>query len=284
MAKVADQSDGSAVLETLKNLVGSGRIKVVDLTHPLSESTPVIELPEPFVNTPGFSRRELARYDERGPWFYWNAFQVGEHAGTHFDAPVHWITGRALADVGQVPAAHLIGPAVVIDKRAECERDPDYLLTKADVESFEREHGRLPEKGWLLFQSGWSGRHADARRFLNAATDGPHWPGPAPECAQWLASERNILGLGAEAVGIDAGIAHSFDTPYPAHHYLLGAGKYGLAALANLDQLPATGAILIATPLRIAGGSGSPMRALALVAANVPTFEKDFRQSSSIPS
>jgi kynurenine formamidase len=255
----------STALDALSTLLAADDVQVIDLTHPLSERTPVIDLPEPFTNTPGFTRRELARYDERGSWFYWNAFESAEHVGTHFDAPVHWITGRDGHDVASIPPGRLVGPAVVIDKREEVERDPDNLLTVDDIKAFEAQHGPLPEGGWLLMRTGWADRHDDAEMFLGADDDGPHWPGPSPECARWLADETSLLGFGSEAVGIDAGIAYGFDPPYPAHHHLLGADKYGLASLANLEELPAVGSILIAAPLRIAGGSGSSMRALALV-------------------
>src|SRR5438093_12651722 len=118
-------------METLASLIqglADGSIAVVDLTQPLSEETPLIQLPEPFVNTPGWKQHELSRYDERGPAWYWNSFEGGEHVGTHFDAPIHWITGRDRDDVSQIPPHRLIGPAVVIDKSAQAEGDPDYLL------------------------------------------------------------------------------------------------------------------------------------------------------------
>lgn len=256
---------GAAALGTLVEALADGSVEVVDLSHPLGEQTPVIDLPPPFANTPGFRLRELCRYDERGPAWYWNAVEAAEHVGTHFDAPIHWITGRDGDDVASVPPRRLIGPAVVIDRTAEAAIDPDYLLTVENVQAFEAEHGPLPEGGWLLFRTGWGARHHDRAAFLNTDKRGPHWPGPSPELARWLAEKTSLLGFGAEPVGIDAGIAHSFDPIYPTHHYLLGAGKYGLASVANLDLLPPTGAVVIAAPLKIAGGSGSSARILALV-------------------
>jgi kynurenine formamidase len=245
--------------------LASGAARVVDLTQPLSESTPVIRLPEPFANTPGLTRRTLSRYDDAGPAWAWDTLEIGEHAGTHFDAPIHWITGRDGEDVGSVPASKLVGPAAVIDKSAEAAEDPDYLLTVADVEAWEAEHGRLPEGGWLLLRTGWDARAADAEQFLNVSDGQPHTPGPDAECARWLAQERPIVGFGVETVGTDAGGAGGFDPPFPAHSYLLGAGKYGLTQLANLAELPPTGALLIVAPLRLVDGTGSPARALALV-------------------
>jgi kynurenine formamidase len=240
-------------------------VRIVDLTHPLDETTPVVDLPPQWEQIPGFSRRELSNFDERGPVSYKNEFTVGEHVGTHFDAPCHWVTSRDGEDVSQVPASRLVGPAVVIDRTAEAADDPDYLLTVEDVKAFERDHGQLPDGGWLLFRTGWSARAGDRDAFVNKDERGAHTPGPDAECARWLAEETPLVGFGTECIGTDAGQAHSFDPPFPVHHHLLGAGKYGLASLANLDQLPATGAIVIAAPLRITRGSGSPMRALALV-------------------
>ncbi len=237
--------------------------RVVDLTQPLSERTPVLRLPEPFVNTPGLSRRELSRFDERGPAWAWSVLEVGEHVGTHFDAPIHWITGRDGEDVASVPVERLVGPAVVIDQSAEAAADPDHLLTVADVRAFEAEHGPLPEGGWLLLRTGWDARAHDQEAFLN----GGHTPGPDAECARWLAQETPIVGIGVETVGTDAGAAGGFEPPFPVHAYFLGAGKYGLTQLANLAELPPAGALLVVAPLKLVDGTGSPARVLAFVRA-----------------
>ncbi|HZD65329.1 MAG TPA: cyclase family protein [Acidimicrobiales bacterium] len=253
------------VLADLLGAVVAGDVQVVDLTAPLSGTTPVIKLPEPFVDTPGFRLEELSRYDERGPAWYWNAFQAGEHVGTHLDVPVHWATGRDGADVTQVPLANLVAPAAVIDHREACAENPDFLLEVAHVRAWEDAHGPLPAGGWLLYRTGWDARAHDQDAFLNADDKGPHTPGVSAACARWLAEETPIVGLGVETVGIDAGAAHAFDPPFPCHAFLLGAGKYGLTQLANLAHLPPTGAVLVAAPLPIEGGSGSPTRVLALV-------------------
>jgi kynurenine formamidase len=257
----------TAVTDAVQALVAAlaaGQVEVVDLTQPLSEATPVLRLPEPFANTPRFRLHELSRYDDRGPAWYWNAFEGGEHTGTHFDAPIHWVTGQQLDDVSQVPPARLVGPAVVLDHADRAAADPDHLLGIEDVEAFEAEHGPVPDGAWLLYRTGWDARADDEAAFLNADATGPHTPGIDTACARWLA-ERPILGIGVETVGTDAGAAHSFDPPFPCHTFLLGAGRYGLTQLANLDRLPPTGALVIAAPLRIVRGSGSPARVLALV-------------------
>ena len=252
-------------VQALVDALAAGEVEVVDLTQPLSQDTPILRLPEPFANTPRFRLRELSRYDERGPAWYWNAFEGGEHTGTHLDAPVHWVTGRQLDDVSELPPERLIGPAVVIDHAEQAAADPDHLLRVEDIEAFEAEHGRLPEGGWLLYRTGWDARAQDEAAFLNADEGGPHTPGVDPACARWLAAERPLLGLGVETVGTDAGAAHSFEPPFPCHAALLGAGKYGLTQLQNLRRLPPAGAVLVTAPLPIVGGSGAPARVLALV-------------------
>jgi kynurenine formamidase len=138
------------------------------------------------------------------------------------------------------------------------------LLTAEDVRAFE-ETTKLPRNGWLLFRTGWGARHEDPAAFLSTDEQGSHWPGVTPECAEYIAKETTLRGFGCEQVGTDAGLAYGFDPPYPMHHFLLGSGKYGLASLANLERLPLDGAFLIAAPLRIEGGSGSPCRVIALI-------------------
>jgi kynurenine formamidase len=252
-------------LSSLVEALAGGTVEVVDLTQPLTEATPIIQLPPPFANTPGWKLHEISRYDDRGPAWYWNAFEGGEHVGTHLDAPIHWVTGRERDDVSQVPVGRLIGPAVVIDKTTEAAADPDFLLSIDDIRAFEAEHGPLPDGGWLLYRTGWDARAQDQQAFLNANETGPHTPGIAIDCARWLAEESPVVGIGVETVGTDAGAAHSFDPPFPCHAFMLGANKYGLTQLANLAKLPPTGAVLIVAPLKIVKGSGSPVRALALV-------------------
>jgi kynurenine formamidase len=254
--------------ETVASLIealGSGAVEVVDLTQPLNERTPVIQLPEQFAQTPAVKRHEISSYDERGPAWAWYWLEIGEHTGTHFDAPIHWISGRDSRDVSQVPPRHLVAPAVVIDRSAESAENPDYLLTADDVRAFEDEHGPLPEGGWLLLRTGWDARAQDAESFLGAQDGNPHSPGFDVECARWIAEESPLVGVGVETVGIDAGAAAEFDPPFPAHYYLMGAGKYGVTQLANLGALPPTGALLFVAPLKLTGGTGSPVRAFALV-------------------
>lgn len=253
------------VLETLVQALADGRVQVVDLTAPLSSETPILMLPPEFGQTANFALEEISAYDDRGPAWYWNNFRTGEHTGTHFDAPNHWVTGRDLDDVASVPPARLVGAAAVVDLSAEAAADPDFVLERHHLRAWESEHGPLPKGGWLLYRTGWDARSASQRDFLNADETGPHTPGVSPACARWLAEESPIVGLGVETVGTDAGAAHSFSPPFPCHAAMMGSGKYGLTQLQNLASLPPTGAVIVVAPLRIVRGSGSPARVFALV-------------------
>ncbi|WP_285017282.1 cyclase family protein [Novosphingobium sp. fls2-241-R2A-195] len=252
------------VLASLAHALTAGDITVVDLTQTLSEDTPLLVLPEPFGQTAAFSREEISRYDERGVAWHWNNFTVGEHTGTHFDAPVHWVSGKDLPDntVDKVPPQKLVAPAVVLDFSVECAANPDFLLTAEHIKVWEAEHGAIPAGAWVLFRTDWSKLDVDA--YTNRKEDGAHTPGPDASAIQYIL-DRDALGFGVETIGTDAGQAHLLEPMYPAHTLLHGAGKYGLQCLENLDKLPATGAIVIASPLKILGGSGSPLRVLALV-------------------
>ncbi|HNP71491.1 MAG TPA: cyclase family protein [Kouleothrix sp.] len=258
----------SQLLSQLVAELQAGTLKVVDLTQPLGPNTPVIGLPPIFASSPGVTIEQISRYDAPGPGWYWNTLQLGEHTGTHFDAPVHWVTGKDLPDnrCDTIPARRFVGPACVIDVSADAAADADFLLTPERILAWEAEHGRIPTGAWVLLRTDWSKR-TDPAAFLNVGADGPHSPGFAKAASEFLASERDILGVGVETVGTDAGQAGTFDPPFPNHTIMHGAGKFGLASLCNLDQLPATGAVVIAAPLKIVDGSGSPLRVLAIAPA-----------------
>jgi kynurenine formamidase len=259
------------VATTLTRLVEdlvSGRLTIVDLTQPLGPDTPVIGLPPIFAASPGVTIDVISKYDERGPAWYWNTLRLGEHTGTHFDAPIHWITGKDLPQnaCDTIPAGRFVGPACVIDVERDVEANPDFLVTRDRLSQWESAHGRIAAGSWVLLRTGWS-RRTDAASFLNAAADGPHSPGFDADTSRVLAHDRDVLGVGVETIGTDAGQAATFDPPFPNHTIMHGAGKFGLASLCHLDRVPATGAVVIAAPLKIVGGSGSPVRVLAIVPA-----------------
>ena len=249
------------LLAQLADALVRGAVKVVDLTQPLGPATPVIGLPAIFAASPGVTIDEISRYDQRGPGWYWNTLRFGEHTGTHFDAPVHWVTGKDLPNnaCDTIPAQRFVGPACVIDASA----DVDFLLTPELIEAWERQHGRIPAGAWVLLRTGWS-RRTDPKEFLNVAADGPHSPGFRADASRMLAHQRDVLGVGVETIGTDAGQAGTFDPPFPNHTIMHGAGKFGLASLCNLDRLPPTGSVVIAAPLKVVRGSGSPVRVIAI--------------------
>jgi kynurenine formamidase len=256
----------AGILTELAEALASGAVEVIDLAHPLEPATPIISLPPQFGQSAPFRSERISEYDSRGPAWAWSNISLGEHTGTHFDAPVHWITGKDLAcnALDTIPARRFVAPANVIDCATACDADPDFLLTPERIQAWEAQHGRIEAGSWLLLRSGWSRRtHADS--FLNADTSGAHSPGPSPEAVRFLVNQRDVIGFGTETVGTDAGQAFRFDPPFPCHAGMHGANKFGLASLTNLDKLPPKGAILITAPLKITGGTGSPCRVLALV-------------------
>jgi len=257
----------SRILSELSGALTNGGVRVVDLSQTLSSRFPQIVLPPEFDQCAPFRMEEISRYDERGPVWYWNNLSFGEHTGTHFDAPIHWITGRDLPNnaTDTMPPASFIAPACVVDCVAESARDANFLLTADHLCTWEARHGRIPPRAWVLMRTDWSKR-ADPVAYQNFDQTGQHTPGPNVSAVRFLVEERDVLGFGTETIGTDAGQAAHFRPPYPCHTYMHGAGRYGLQCLANLDRLPPTGAILIAAPLKVLKGSGSPVRALALIA------------------
>jgi len=255
-----------SALARLVSGLASGNIEVIDLTQTLSPDFPAISLPPEMGQAWPFRIEEISRYDERGPAWYWNNFSCGEHSGTHFDAPIHWVSGKDLPRnaVDTIPAAHFVGPAFVLDCSKESKKDADFLLTADWIRSWEKKHGRIAPRSWVLMRTDWSKR-ADPAAFQNYDETGQHTPGPDVGAVRFLVEERDIAGFGTESIGTDAGQAYHLRPPYPCHSLMHGSGRYGLQCLANLDRLPPTGAVILAAPLKIQQGSGSPLRVLALV-------------------
>ena len=247
--------------------IATGALRVIDLTHALSDEFPALQLPPQFGQVWAFKSERISHYDEAGPAWYWNNFSCGEHTGTHFDAPIHWVSGKDHAQntVDTIDPRQFIGPAVVVDASAEVAKNEDWLLTVDYLKAWEAQHGRIPAGAWLLFRTDWSKRIGQPASYVNMREDGAHTPGPTQEAVQWLIKEREVRGFGVETINTDAGQSYAWPVPYPCHTFMHGANKYGLQCLKNLDQLPPTGAVIFAAPLKIQGGSGSPLRVLALV-------------------
>ena len=255
----------AATLADLASHIATGEIHIVDLTHTLDPDFPVIILPPEFGQCARFRMEEVSAYDHRGPAWKWHNISMSEHTGTHFDAPSHWISGRDLPknSVDAIDPENFIGPVVVIDCSTASSNDDDFELTPDVIAAWEADNGRIPDNCWVLMRTDWSKK--SGADYLNMKEDGPHSPGPTPEGIRFLIDERNIRGFGTETVGTDAGQGSHYVPPYPAHYFLHGAGKFGLQCLSNLDRLPATGAVLLAAPLKIKNGTGSPLRVMAMV-------------------
>jgi kynurenine formamidase len=250
-----------AVLDSL----AGGAVQVVDLTAPLSQHTPTLVLPEPFSNLIDFRIEEVSAYNEPGPFWKHHNIHTGEHIGTHIDAPIHWISGKDGKDVSQLDPARLVGPAVVLDFSVEAAADPDFLVDVHHLAAWQDGHPAFPANAWLLFRTGWDQYDHSKTAFLNLDETGSRTPGFTSECAQYIAEELDISGIGVETVGIDAGNAAALEPPFPMHYFLLGADKYGITSLKNLHKLPAVGAMVVVAPMPIVGGTGAPTRVLAMV-------------------
>lgn len=253
-------------LAQLATELASGQVQVIDLTHTLSPEFPALQLPPQFGQVWSFKAERISQYDDAGPGWYWNNFSCGEHTGTHFDAPAHWITGKDHPNntVDTIAATNFIAPAVVVDASAEVAADADWLLTVDFLQTWEERHGRIPQGAWLLLRTDWSKRISDPASYVNMKEDGAHTPGPTQAAVEWLIRERDVHGFGVETINTDAGQSYAWPLAYPCHTLMHGANKFGLQCLKNLDQLPPTGALIVSAPLKIQGGSGSPLRVLAL--------------------
>jgi len=257
----------NTVLADLVQGLATGTVRLVDLTETLRPEYPTIQLPPQFGQAWGFRKETISHYDEKGPGWSWSNFSMSEHTGTHLDAPAHWVTGKDLpgATVDTMPLQQMVAPVCVIDCSAQVARDKGFILTQSFLLEWEQRHGRIPAGSWVFLRSDWR-KVAAADNYTNMQADGAHSPGPDKEAVLWMIEERNVLGFGTECVGTDAGQAFAMDPPYPCHHFMHGNGRLGLQCMTNLDLLPATGAVVVSTPLKIIDGSGSPLRVIALVA------------------
>ena len=233
--------------------------RVVDLTHPFDERTPYWP-----TATRGF---ELApvHYGRTEAGYFYSAYSfcAPEHGGTHLDAPIHFGEGRWTAD--QIPVERLVRPAVVIDVAAASAADADHRLTAEELQTWEARHGRIAEGTIVLLRTGWSARWPDKKRYLGDDTPGDasrlHFPSYGAEAARILVADRKVAALGVDTASIDPGSAKDF----PVHQIVAAANVPGFENLAQLEALPATGAWIVALPMKIANGSGGPLRAIALL-------------------
>ncbi len=232
--------------------------KAVDLTYPFDETTIYWPTDKSF-------RWERTKWGP-APGGYWYAsanYAASEHGGTHLDSPVHFGEGQPTAD--EIPLSKLIAPAVVVDVQAACTRDRDYRLRAEDLEAWEKTHGPIPAGAIVLMRTGWGRYWPDKKQYLG--TDAPgdtanlHFPGISREAAEWLVTQRKVVGVGLDTPSLDHGPSRDFI----AHRVLNGAGIYGLENVAHIEKLPEVGATLIALPMKIKGGSGGPTRVIAIL-------------------
>lgn len=235
-------------------LLFSDQLTVIDLTHPVSAEAPWWPGPA----TSPFVHDTLAAHPDGAPSFA--AYAAPEHFGTHLDAPVHFAEG--LASVDRIPTERFFGPAVVIDVTEASAADPDYALTRADVEAWEARHGRIPDDAIVLLRSGWGTKWAEGAPYYNQDADGRmHFPGFAPDAGRFFVEERSVAGIGVDTGSVDPGNA----TEYTVHGITNGAGLFHLENVGDLTGVPESGAFLIVAPIKIEGGSGGQVRVFAVV-------------------
>jgi kynurenine formamidase len=231
--------------------------KVVDLSHVFDAKT--IYWP---TESKGFELLQEHKGLTKGGFFYYaNKFCAPEHGGTHIDAPMHFAESRWTNS--DIPLDRLIRRAVVIDISQKAEKNPDYALTPADVAEWEAAHGRIPDGAIVLLRTGWSARWPDRKAYLGDDTPGDasnlHFPSYGAQAAAHLVSERHVSLIGVDTASVDHGSSRDF----PVHRIIGAANVAGLENLANLEQLPPTGAVVMALPMKIAQGSGAPARVIA---------------------
>ncbi|MDP3938073.1 MAG: cyclase family protein [Deltaproteobacteria bacterium] len=256
LALLAGQASSAAGGGSPLDLFGH---ELVDLTHPFESRT--IYWP---TAASGFELTQLAHgHTDAGYFYAANAFRAPEHGGTHLDAPEHFGEGKQTVD--ELPLDQLIAPAVVIDVSARAAQDHDYRLSAADVLAFEKMHGRIAPGTLVILRTGWSRRWPDRKAYLGDDTPGDasklHFPAFGESAAKLLVTERRVAGLGVDSASLDHGPSKDFIV-----HQIAATGNVpGLENLTNLEKLPPTGAVIIALPMKIAGGSGAPVRAIAIL-------------------
>lgn len=233
------------------------RYRPVDLSYTFNEETIYWPTDQPFQH-----EQKAWGVTKAGYWYSSFTFGGSEHGGTHLDAPIHFGEGKRSVD--QIPVEQLIGETAVINITGRCQQNPDYTLQVADIEAHETEHGLIPADTIVLVRTGWGKRWPDKKAYLGSDTPGDvenlHFPGISPEAAEFLVA-RGVAAVGIDTASIDPGVSRDFRT----HQVLAAAQIPGLENIANLDAVPARGALLFALPMKIGGGSGAPCRVVALV-------------------
>jgi len=235
------------------------KVLLVDMTFSFSEESIYWPTDKPFTPTVVFKGKT-----DGGYWYASNQYAASEHGGTHVDAPIHFSEqGRT---IGQIPLQEWIGPAVRIDVVKQSLANRDYQLTVADILSWEKRHGNIPQGAWVIMHSGLDGRHYPSKKEVlgteksgSVAVAELHFPGFSPEAVSFLLTKRDITGLAIDTPSIDAGTSKDFKV----HQALCGAQKLALENIANLEKIPESGAMLYVVPMKIHNGTGAPARVFA---------------------
>ena len=226
--------------------------RVIDLTHTAGQNSPTYDVDQKFtahvVATPakeGYFARDIA---------------FPEHFSTHIDAPAHFAAGRWTVD--QIPADRLVAPLVIIDVSTQAKKNADYQLSPDDIAEWEKENGTIPQNAVIVLRTGWSEKWDSPKEYRNPdAQGGMHFPGYSLDAAKFLVESRSAIGLGVDTLSVDYGLSKDF----PVHHYTAGKSVYHLENVADPWRVPATGALVMVAPAKIEGGSGGPVRILALL-------------------
>jgi kynurenine formamidase len=234
--------------------------RIVDLTYPFDSDSVYWPTAETFKLETDFEG-----VTDKGYFYSAYRFSAAEHGGTHLDAPVHFAKGRNSVD--QIPLEQLTGPGLVVDVTAQCTKDPDYLISTADIQNWERRNGRIAAGSIVLLRTGFGKYYPDRKKYLGtdergaAAVAKLHFPGLDPAAARWLTTNRSIKAIGLDTASIDRGQSTLFES----HRALFEKNVPAFENVANLDQLPVKGFTVIALPMKIKGGSGGPLRIIAML-------------------
>lgn len=251
----------TAVVEAQRRTVGFPSGTVVDLSYPFDSSTVYWPTAETF-----HLEKDFEGTTEQGYYYSAYRYSAAEHGGTHIDAPVHFAKGRNTVD--EIPVEQLMGPGIVVDVTNQCDKNPDYLITESDFKNWEQRNGKIPAGTIVLLRTGFGKYYPDRKRYLGtdqrgaAAVANLHFPGLHPNAARWLTQNRRVKAIGLDTASIDYGQSKLFES----HRALFAKDIPAFENIANLDKLPAKGFSVIALPMKIKGGSGGPLRIIAVIA------------------
>ena len=250
----------TAVADAQRRIAGFPSGTIVDLSYPFDSSTVYWPTAETFR-----LEKDFEGTTEQGYYYSAYRYSAAEHGGTHIDAPVHFAKGRNTVD--QIPLEQLMGPGIVVDVTRQCAENPDYLITESDFKNWEQRNGKIAAGTIVLLRTGFGKFYPDRKTYLGtdqrgaAAVANLHFPGLHPDAARWITQNRTIKAIGLDTASIDYGQSRLFES----HRTLFAKDIPAFENVANLDRLPASGFSVIALPMKIKGGSGGPLRIIAVI-------------------